>query len=156
MAKEPKVSLMYSNQRSRNYNLRSGKIKRFNKTSTTWRTVNDSGDIVLKTRTSSFSYSLNVLGIVVVVLLIGTVSSVLGGGEPKTLYSLLLSLQNCPTISTDWLNWAPLDLGNLGGLEFLANIIELLYGAVNLILFAGVSLLNLFPFIKCFLSWLFF
>ena len=84
---------------------------------------NVGGFTTIDRKGSSFSYSYNVLGIVVVVLLICAVASSFGSGEPKTLYSLLMHLENTPSIPLDWLtSWkAGIALGDDWGIFDVPN-----------------------------------
>ena len=119
---------------------------------------NVGGFTTIDRKGSSFSYSYNVLGIVVVVLLICAVASSFGSGEPKTLYSLLMHLENTPSIPLDWLtSWkAGIALGDDWGIfDFMRELISSGISIVQLLAFVCLSLINCLPFIFSIVLWIF-
>ena len=120
---------------------------------------NVGGLTTIDRKSSSFSYSYNLLSIVIVVLLICAVASSMSSGEPKTLYALLLKLENTVSIPLDWLtswNASSIVLGNDWGIfDFMRELITTGISIVQLLAFVCLSLLNCLPFIFSIVCWIF-
>ena len=103
------------------------------------------------------NFTFNLLGIVLVILLAVSLYTLLGaqGGEPKTFYGFLTSLQSVPEISLDWVKIVQFDIPFPDWLSWMNIIFDILTSLLGVVAALVNGIIQAFVFLAWIIGYIF-
>lgn len=118
----------------------------------------DRGRLSWESQDKTKSGSVNLFGIILVILLACSVMAILGStdGEPKTFYFFLQMMQDVPSLDVSWLTeLVQYSISLPDWLSFLNPVIDFLTGLASAGIFLITGILQALTFIVYILGWIF-